>query len=111
MVQLTEHTTLSPYIVNLLDNGKTRDEIEADLVEKGHDVKFVKELVQQTSKLRYARMRAHGLTMILIGGVICFLSFLLTITSTFTSSSFSYVLYGLTSVGIIVVFAGFTKVF
>ena len=54
---------------------------------------------------------AQGLTLILIGAVICLMSFALSITASETHLNFPLVLYGLTSVGIIVVFAGFMKVF
>ena len=57
------------------------------------------------------RNRNQGVNLIIMGAVVCFLSFLLTITSSFSHGSFPYVLYGLTSCGILIAFAGFTKVF
>ena len=103
--------SLTKYVISMLAEGKDRAHIETQLLEKGHDEKFVKELVKEAQKLHYAIRRSQGLTLILVGAVICFVSFLLTITSSFTHSSFPWVLYGLTSVGILVVFAGFMKVF
>ncbi len=103
--------TMHEYIITMLNNGLNRERIEEHLVENGHEIQFVKEVVRESVKLRYAKRRSHGLSLILCGAVICFASFLLTITSSFTHSSFGIVLYGLTTVGIIVVFAGFTKIF
>ncbi|MCW3122999.1 MAG: hypothetical protein JWQ38_2491 [Flavipsychrobacter sp.] len=104
-------STLSKHIIFLLNEGQRREEIEQDLLGQGHDEKFVKTLVQECQALRYSQRRTQGLTLILIGAIICFASFLITITSSFTHTSFPYVLFGLTSAGVIVVFVGFTRVF
>jgi hypothetical protein len=108
---MAENINLGQQVLNMLNEGTGREQIESILLEKGHDERFVKDLVQETVKLRHARQRSQGLTLILSGAVVCFLSFLLTITSSFSHSSFPMILYGLTSVGIIIVFAGFMKVF
>lgn len=107
----TEPTSLREYVISLLDNGKGREEIESILLEKGHDERFVKDLVKESIALRHTKRRSQGLTLILTGAVICLLSFALTITSSFTHSSFPLVLYGLTSIGVLIVFAGLMKVF
>lgn len=106
-----EQESLNQYVYSMLDNGQGRESIENDLLAKGHDERFVKDLVKEVQKLRHSKRMSQGLALILVGAVICFASFLITITSSFSQGSFPYVLYGLTSVGIIVVFAGFSKVF
>jgi hypothetical protein len=103
--------TLSKEIWHMLGEGHKREDIVTELVAKGHEEYYVKELLEETVKLRAVQSRSQALVLILIGAVICFTSFLLTITSTFTHSSFSIVLYGLTTVGIVFVFAGFMKIF
>ena len=104
-------TPLNTVIMNLLEEGKGRDHIESFLLEKGHDEYHVKQIVGETIQLRNASRRNSGMSLILVGAVICFASFLLTITSSFSHGSFPYVLYGLTTCGILIAFAGFTKVF
>ena len=111
MASATEMLSLSQYTLSLLEKGCTRDEITSDLLEKGHDELFIQGLVHETFKQRYAKMRSQGLAFILAGALICLLSFALTITSSITHFSFSFVLYGLTSVGILVMFAGLVKLF
>ncbi len=106
-----DRDTLSTYVFALLEEGQGREQIETHLLEKGHEEDFVREFVQETVKLRYATRRNQGVNLIIMGAVVCFLSFLLTITSSFSHGSFPYVLYGLTSCGILIAFAGFTKVF
>lgn len=106
-----ETESLSQYVTSLLNDGQGREQIETNLLEKGHEERFVKDLVREAQKLYASKRRSQGLTLILSGAVICFLSFLLTITSSFSAGSFPMVLYGLTSAGIIVVFIGFMKIF
>jgi len=101
----------SDYVFALLEEGRGREEIEALMLQKGHDERFVKELVKETIKLRQSKRISQGLGYILVGALVCFTSFLLTITGTFSQGSFPWVLYGLTSVGILIVFAGFMRIF
>ncbi len=111
MMEITEHGPLTEKILHMLDEEYGRERITTELLEQGYDEEIVKELVKESIKLRHSKRMSQGLTLILIGAVICFASFLLTITSSFSHSSFPIVLYGMTSAGILVVFAGFTKVF
>ncbi len=106
-----QQETLSAHVLSMLNDGLGRETVEKDLIGKGHNEQFVKELVGEITKLRYAKRRSQGLGLILGGAVVCFASFLLTITSAFPPGSFPMVLYGLTSVGILLVFIGLMKVF
>jgi hypothetical protein len=108
MTQVLDHASLTQYVIASLHKGQGREEIETDLQQQGHDERFVKDLVQEIVRLRYAKARAQGLSLILAGAVVCGLGFLLTITA---AGSVSLPLYGLTSLGIILVLGGFTKVF
>jgi hypothetical protein len=106
-----QQETLSAHIMSMLNDGLGRETVTKELISKGHDEQYVTELVGELAKLRNAKRRSQGLTLILCGAVVCFASFLLTITSSFSQGSFPIVLYGLTSLGILIVFAGFMKVF
>jgi hypothetical protein len=96
------------YVLRMLEDGTSREQIEQQLVDKGHDRRFAQEIVAEVYTLRNARRRSKGLVLVLVGAVVCFLSFILTITGAFSGEAFNYVLFGLTSVGVIVVFVGFT---
>lgn len=101
------------YIICLLDDGKPHDEIVQLLVAKGHAYTQVQELVQETKKLRYARRRTTGLSLILGGAMLCFISCLLTVMGMFEGNSTAYgiVLYGVTGLGVMVIMVGFYYVF
>jgi len=106
-----ETTTLGQDVLGLLEQGQSREQVEAHLLEQGHDVKYVSELVRETIKFRQAKRMAQGLALIAGGAVICLVSCVLTITLNLSHETFGWVLYGLTSVGIIGIFAGFMRVF
>ena len=102
---------LCSYVVTLLLAGHQRAQIEDRLVEQGHEKKFVQELVAEAVKLHNMKIRSQGLALILGGALVCLISFVLSITASATHLNFPFVLYGLTSIGIIIVFAGFMKIF
>ncbi len=95
---------------NLLEEGKGREHIESMLLEGGHDEGTVREVVATTIKLRNETRRNQAVTWIIIGAFLCLVSCLVTLCSASTTSM-PYVLYGLTSVGILIIFAGFSRIF
>jgi uncharacterized membrane protein YcjF (UPF0283 family) len=106
-----EQGSAGAFVLAQLETGQGSEAIENMLLEQGHDIQFVKQVVAEAQKLYYTKRRAQGMTMILVGAVICLLSCVLTLTASFTTNTFPYILYGATSVGILVVFAGLMKVF
>ncbi len=111
MLELHGNEKPGKYVERMLENGEKKEDIEKSLIDLGHDRRYVLELVEEIAKMKDASSRSMGLTLILAGAVICFISFLLTVTSTVSGDAYNFVLFGLTSLGGIVIFAGFTKVF
>lgn len=107
-MQTANNISLAEQVVDLLNRGRKREQIIEELQAQGHEAYFARNLVEETYKMRTAKLRSQGLTLVLIGAVVCLLSCILTIT---TTSSLSLVLFGLTSVGILFVFAGLIKIF
>lgn len=108
MEQSNTHSILTSHITNLLNHGQRKDQVIGQLLNEGHEEYFARQIVEQVAKLRSKKLTAQGLTLILIGAATCLLSCILALTST---GNFHLVMYGMTSVGVIVVFAGLTKVF
>ena len=106
-----ENNEVSLHIFSLLSRGYSSQQVEAELVEQGHDLHFIKELLQEAVTLRNSKKRVMGLSLILAGALVCLLSCVLAITLYMSKGNFALVLYGFTSLGIILVFAGFTQVF
>lgn len=111
MVQEAPNVSLSERILDLLKQGQKKEQVEHTLLAEGLEEYFVRQMVAEAVKLKNTKTRALALMLILAGAFLCFLSFLLTITSSFSHSSFEIVLYGFTSIGIILVFAGLVKIF
>ncbi len=111
MTKPNKNETTSQYILRMLENGETRDNIRKELLHQGHGHAFVMEILEETVKLHQSAKRVKGLSFILVGGIICFASFLLTITEVFSGDQYGFVLFGLTSVGVLIAFWGCTKIF
>lgn len=103
--------TPSAYATRMLDSGVSRQQIENDLVSMGQSRQFAADIVSELVKMRDAKKRSQGLMLILAGAFICFISFLLTVTGFVSGDAYNFVLFGVTSLGVIVIFAGFTMVF
>ena len=111
MEHLNDSKDISVHILLRLSKGHTRQQIEIDLIEKGHEELFVKELLQEAIKLHNSKKRVLGLTLILAGAFICLSGCVLAIAVPMSPANFSLVLYGCTTLGIVLVFAGFTQIF
>lgn len=111
MAQEITELPVSNIILDLLGRGYKKEQVEAELLKQGHEAYFVKQIVQETINLRNSKSRAQALTLILIGAALCLASCILTMGSSLSHGSFSVVLYGLTSIGIIIIFIGLSRIF
>ena len=94
-----------------VESGMSNQEIRGKLLMGGYDEKYVAELLAELTKLRNAKKTTRGLTFILIGAALCLLSCILTLSHAFPGSDFSFVLFGLTTIGILLVFGGLVYIF
>ena len=94
-----------------IDNGMTNAEIREKLAFEGYDEKYIAELLIGLSKLRNSKKTAKGLTLILVGAALCLLSCILTLAHAFPGSEFSFVLFGVTTLGVLFVFGGLVYMF
>jgi hypothetical protein len=101
----------SERILRWFSDGKSRPEIEELLRNEGHEEYFIRDILTETIKLRNAKARSQGLVLILTGGLLCLASFFITLVLSYSGTGSDLILYGLTSAGIIFVFAGFMKIF
>lgn len=91
-----------------LEKGFSNEQVKAELMNMGIEERNIPEMLREFKKMRNARNTAIGLYFILAGALLCFISCVWTLAA---SSASSFVLYGLTSVGIIVVFIGLARIF
>lgn len=99
------------YILQLLSEGHSREDIEQRLLAEGYDLYFIRDMLSETIRLRDAKNRSRALVLIIAGGVLCMAGFFITLVLSYSDSGSDIILYGLTSAGIILTFIGFTKIF
>ena len=100
-----------PSLVHLISRGLTDEEIKKSLFDTYRDDYHVMNLMQEVKRLRNSRKTSSGLIFILIGAAMLFMSCVLTLTGSYTAGNFGMVLFGLTTIGITIVFWGLVKIF
>lgn len=101
---------LSNYILEELSNGKNKAEVAAELASRGHDEQLIESMIKDSMQQLAIRRRTKGMALVMVGAFICLLSCVTTILSGSADHS-SFTLIGLTSLGIMVVFAGLMMIF
>lgn len=110
MAEEHKEQQMSGQIMYMLSEGMSKKEIEAELVAKGYDEYLVMRMLEECIRLRSTRRRSQGMLLVMAGAICCFASFLLTISSSSMSQGMPG-LFGLTSVGVVLVFAGLMYIF
>lgn len=99
-----------PVFQQLMNSNLSLMEIEKDLRDKGFSADAIVELMKELKKKRIAKRQSTGFIYMAIGAFMGFLSCVLTIANVFPQST-GFVLYGLTSIAVILVVAGLYLVF
>jgi hypothetical protein len=84
--------------------------VEKELQSKGYDAESVARYLKEFKKARHAKRLFSGFVCMAIGALLGFISTMLTIFNPFPEL-YNYILYGLTSVAILVIFWGLYLVF
>lgn len=92
-----------------LANNYTNKQIEEALSTMGIETAHIPAMLKEIKRLRNAQKTTKGLIYVLIGAVLCLVSCVLTIL--LPQSNTTLILYGLTSLGIIIVFIGLMQIF
>lgn len=100
--------SITDYTTNWLDKGLTNKQIEEELHAIGVEERNIPDMLKEIIKMRNARNTTKGLYFMLAGASLCLISCVVTLMSSQTSA---LMLYGLTSIGIVVIFAGLVKIF
>lgn len=87
-------------------NKMAFDEIEKRLFEKTKDVSVVSEIMIQIKKVHYAVKRKQGLIKMGFGSIFLVVGFFITYFNFYSNQSFDIVMYGSSSIGVILVFMG-----
>lgn len=91
-----------------LQKGLNNKQVEAELLQLGIEERNIPEMLREFTKMRNARNTTIGLYFIMAGALLCLVSCILTLAF---ASATALILYGLTSVGVIIVFIGLARIF
>lgn len=94
--------------IGWLSTGLDNKQISAELLAMGVDERNIPEMLREINKMRSARNTTRGMYLVLGGAILCLASCVFTILSTQTSGM---ILYGLTTVGLVIAMAGLYKIF
>jgi len=86
------------------------DKIKNELNAKSTDLDLNDKVFQYFKKEYYAHKRKEGLSKIGLGSLIILAGFCITCFNFHSNESFNFAMYGLTSIGICIVFWGFYKI-
>ncbi|HQQ95470.1 MAG TPA: hypothetical protein PLQ93_13030 [Bacteroidia bacterium] len=81
------------------------------LSEKCADPELVEEILDQARKVYYAKKRKSGTAKLGIGSVLLVVGFVLTVINFHSNESFTFVMYGFTSAGLLILFWGLYDIF
>ena len=107
MEPITEHLH---YAQSLWENGHTHDRIILELHKRGLQHERMEEVTQHLKKLRYAKRRSRGINMLAAGCACLLLGFVFSLMLSNSGSLYQYSLYGLTTLGTIILVAGMADV-
>jgi hypothetical protein len=99
------------YVIQLMmAKGASEEEILAELSSHGITENEARDIISSWKKEKAVQKQKNGLALLVIGSIACFISCVLTIADVFPALN-NFFLYGLTSMGVVVVFGGLVLVF
>ena len=108
---MSYNASINPSIIKeWLANNLSLQSVEAELQQKGLDADAIIAHINEFKKQRNAKKQFKGFVLISIGAFLGFLSCVLTILQVFPEW-YSLVLYGITFVGVSIIFVGLYFVF
>ena len=94
----------------LLNAGKDNEDIRKALQAAGADQSTLDSIISQIRSLRYLRRRKRGFIIGAIGSGILIVGFFLTVILFHHGSSFNAIMYGMTSIGVIMLLIGMVEI-
>lgn len=91
-------------------NGATFDEIKELLNKEGQDADLAYAVAKKVIADHYAERRKSGVNILIVGAVVIVSGFLITCINFHANESVTFAMYGLTSIGILIVFWGLYKI-
>lgn len=108
MNSLHQHTPESVQL--LIKKGMTEEQVMQEILNAGMDEPLAREMLTAIKKEKNDLQQRRGFILLGIGSLLCFFSCVFTMLHLIPSLT-GFLLYGLTSIGVIIIFAGLVMVF
>ncbi len=95
----------------LVSRGFDDQSIQQELIKRGLDEALIAQLMSHSSRIRGAVRTRKGSLLVLVGVIILGIGFLSCVAIHFMGGEISLPLYGVTIIGLILVFMGLIKIF
>ena len=95
----------------LFEREGSDEMIIKSLSEKGVEEEMIAQILKQVKEEHAKAKHTRGLTVLFIGLIILLISFVLTCINFHTNESITYVMFGISSIGLIVIFFGLYDLF
>lgn len=94
----------------LADTNKSFEEIENQLKQKTNDEATITDIIKRLKKVRHAVKTKSGLMKLGIGALFLVVGFLITCINFHNNQSFTFVMYGFTSIGLVLMLWGLYEI-
>jgi len=105
-----EWEKLYVFAKHLADTNKSFEDIENQLKQKTEDEANIADIIKRLKKLRHAVKTKNGLTKLGIGALFLVVGFLITCINFHNNQSFTFVMYGFTSIGLVLMLWGLYEI-
>ncbi len=95
---------------HLKEMGSTFDEASVALSKLCEDKDLIDQVIKEVREKYYKTKRSEGMVKIGIGATLILVGFVITCANFHSNQSFTFAMYGLTTIGILVVFWGLYKI-
>ena len=96
--------------LQLAEEGKAIDVIRLQLTVSGADESTVETIVGQVKSVSFLKRRKRGVVLGAIGSLLLITGFILTVIFYHSGIPFHFVMYGMTSLGVLLLIAGLVEV-
>lgn len=110
MDQPTSAEALLHEALELLRHGRDNQDIKVELLKRNANPHDLEEVMKQVRLIRYRKQRKNGLVFLGIGSFLLVFGFILTAVMFHNNTPFKYVMYSMTTVGIVLILIGLANI-
>ncbi|HMT30373.1 MAG TPA: hypothetical protein PKD91_13955 [Bacteroidia bacterium] len=110
MVQEQNLELLLDEAKKMIDQGREKSQVKQNLISMGASEETIETILNQIKSLNYLKRRKRGFILGICGSILLIVGFALTVIFFHKNMSIDFVMYGMTSVGVILLVAGLVEI-